>query len=119
MRNIRQFVFKHHSSLKHRINNSRQHIVQKIKYPKTLLAATGLLGFYYWDTEFNAKALQRNFRTLWNGILITWDYKVNFTPAADIDAIHQRTADRILYTCQKNGGLYIKFGQGIYPSSHL
>ena len=32
---------------------------------------------------------------------------------------HQRTADRILAGCLKNGGLYIKLGQGLVSMNHI
>ncbi|KAF9582139.1 hypothetical protein BGW38_000591 [Lunasporangiospora selenospora] len=79
-------------------------------------AATGL---YLVDTHQNARAFQRTARTAWNGVLIGWDYKFNFTPgkADQISELHQRVADRILHVCQTNGGLYIKLGQGIATQS--
>jgi len=33
--------------------------------------------------------------------------------------VHQRTADRILVGCLKNGGLYIKLGQGLVSFNHI
>lgn len=33
--------------------------------------------------------------------------------------VHQRAADRILAGCLKNGGLYIKLGQGLVSFNHL
>lgn len=33
--------------------------------------------------------------------------------------VHQRTADRILDGCLKNGGLYIKLGQGLVSFNHI
>ena len=32
---------------------------------------------------------------------------------------HQRAADLILYGCLKNGGLYIKLGQGLVSMNHV
>lgn len=34
-------------------------------------------------------------------------------------AVHQRTANRILAGCLKNGGLYIKLGQGLVSMNHI
>ncbi|KAI9226170.1 MAG: ABC1 family-domain-containing protein [Piptocephalis tieghemiana] len=45
---------------------------------------------------------------------IILDYKLNFSPdltEAQAEALHQRTASKILHCCQQNEGLYIKFGQ--------
>ncbi|ELU07559.1 hypothetical protein CAPTEDRAFT_40959, partial [Capitella teleta] len=36
-----------------------------------------------------------------------------------IKDVHQRAADRILAGCLKNGGLYIKLGQGLVSFNHL
>ena len=33
--------------------------------------------------------------------------------------VHQRAADRILAACLKNGGLYIKLGQGLVSMNHI
>lgn len=33
--------------------------------------------------------------------------------------IHQRAADRILVACLKNGGSYIKLGQGLVAMNHI
>lgn len=39
--------------------------------------------------------------------------------AKEMKAIHQRAADRILAACLKNGGLYIKLGQGLVSMNHI
>lgn len=36
-----------------------------------------------------------------------------------INTIHQRSAERILDGCLKNGGLYIKLGQGMVSMDHV
>lgn len=36
-----------------------------------------------------------------------------------IKEIHQKSADRLLETCLKNGGLYIKVGQGFAAINHI
>lgn len=33
--------------------------------------------------------------------------------------IHQRSADRILQGCLKNGGIYVKIGQGLAAGNHV
>ncbi|KAI3649752.1 hypothetical protein MP228_005384 [Amoeboaphelidium protococcarum] len=92
----------------------------KSKSARRLLTFGAVLGVgYVVDDRLYAKSIQRNLRTLYNGVMITYEYKVNFGPNADIDAIHQRVADRILHTCQKNGGLYVKFGQGVCSFNHI
>ncbi|KAF9192392.1 hypothetical protein BGZ51_005207 [Haplosporangium sp. Z 767] len=92
------------------------------KSVRTLTVVSGAAtGLYLIDTHKNAKAFQRTARTAWNGVLIGWDYKFNFTPgkADQINDLHQRVANRILHVCQTNGGLYIKLGQGIATNSSV
>jgi len=33
--------------------------------------------------------------------------------------IHQRSADRIIHGCMRNGGVYIKVGQGLAAVNHI
>ncbi|KAF9902435.1 hypothetical protein EC991_004950 [Linnemannia zychae] len=100
-------------------------LLQRILSRRTLRTATVLsatvTGLYLVDTHKNAKAFQRTARTAWNGVLVGYDYKFNFTPgkADQINELHQRVADRILHVCQTNGGLYIKLGQGIATNSSV
>lgn len=77
-------------------------------------AVVGLGALYIYDT-FNASAIQRTFRTGYNGAIIALDYKLSFTPGheAKIEAMHERIARRMLNTIKKNGGLYIKLGQSL------
>ncbi|KAF9296288.1 hypothetical protein BGZ88_000248 [Linnemannia elongata] len=100
-------------------------LLQRIFSRKTartaaVVSAT-VTGLYLVDTYKNAKAFQRTARTAWNGVLVGYDYKFNFTPgkANQINELHQRVADRILHVCQTNGGLYIKLGQGIATNSSV
>ncbi|ORX96476.1 putative mitochondrion protein [Basidiobolus meristosporus CBS 931.73] len=88
--------------------------LRKLAKPSAFLVGTGA-SLYFFDSQFNSKTFQRNMRTLWAGGMIIADYKLNFRPdkALEIDALHTRVAKRILTVCQKNGGLYIKFGQVI------
>ncbi|KXS09927.1 ABC1-domain-containing protein [Gonapodya prolifera JEL478] len=82
--------------------------------------ATGSL--YAVDHFAFSDSIQRSFRTLKAGALITLDYKINFREGAgleDLQRIHERTAQRILDTCKKNAGLYIKFGQAIASQNHV
>lgn len=79
-----------------------------------IVTGFGLTAFYWIDSELYAKTFQRNIRTFWNGLWITYNYKFRFREGADIAEIHRDAAERILYTCQKNGGLYVKFGQSTH-----
>ncbi|KIM29483.1 hypothetical protein M408DRAFT_114122 [Serendipita vermifera MAFF 305830] len=76
---------------------------------------TGVGALFTWDYYFGARTLSRNTRTVYNGILIVLDYKLNYD-TNDIDkmnGVHERSAQRLLHVCRKNGGLYVKAGQAI------
>jgi aarF domain-containing kinase len=38
---------------------------------------------------------------------------------AAVHPLHQRAADRILDGCLRNGGLYVKLGQGLVSLNHI
>ncbi|KAI9021980.1 ABC1 family-domain-containing protein [Hyaloraphidium curvatum] len=84
-----------------------------------LAALTGVL--YVADDKLNYSSATRSIRTLWTGLLITLDYKLNWTKDAGphLLEIHARAGQRILDTCKANGGLYIKLGQGIASQNHV
>ncbi|XP_050396054.1 uncharacterized aarF domain-containing protein kinase 5 isoform X1 [Patella vulgata] len=70
---------------------------------------------------------RRFFRSFRIGSLISLDYKWNLYNLQEeseeyeqaIKGCHQRAADRILNGCLKNGGLYIKLGQGLVSLNHI
>ena len=78
-----------------------------------LIAALGT--GYIIDEYFNARTAQRNLLTAWTGVQIALDYKLNFdrNSLESINALHERCADRLMYVCEKNQGLYVKLGQAI------
>lgn len=86
---------------------------------KLVAVSIGGVALYQVDTHLNARTFQRNLLTAYNGVMIAYEYKVRFKPGSDISAIHQRVAERILHTCQENGGLYVKFGQGVASMNHI
>ena len=57
-------------------------------------------------------------RSLKAGVKILYYYKFLFTPY-NADEIHRMSAETILDTCTRNGGLYIKLGQGIASMNHV
>ncbi|PWZ03230.1 ABC1-domain-containing protein [Testicularia cyperi] len=79
-----------------------------------LLAAALGIG-YVIDEYFNARTAQRNLLTAYTGLRIALDYKLNFdrNSLESINALHERCAERLMYVCEKNQGLYIKLGQAI------
>lgn len=78
-----------------------------------MLAALGL--GYVVDEYLNARTAQRNLLTAWTGLQIALDYKLNFdrNSLESINALHERCADKLMYVCEKNQGLYVKLGQAI------
>jgi aarF domain-containing kinase len=88
--------------------------VKHRKYYKIIAISTiTVSSIWAFDKYFYYSTLTRNLNTLWTGLIITADYKINFTRqnSDKIDQLHERTAKRILELCKNNGGLYIKFGQ--------
>lgn len=76
----------------------------------------GALGVgYVIDEYFNARTAQRNLLTAYTGLQIALDYKLNFdrNSLESINALHERCADKLMYVCEKNQGLYVKLGQAI------
>ncbi len=74
------------------------------------------------DDYYNSHRVQRNLRALYTAARIIYEYKVNWNSSNTFkqnEAIHRRAAKLILNCCQKNGGLYIKFGQGIASMNHI
>ena len=74
----------------------------------------------------------RFLRTAATGVSISVDYKLLGLRWSDEDeerdadgydealrAVHKRTADKIVAACLRNGGLYIKFGQGVLAMNNV
>lgn len=116
---------------------SSAHGSQQARYSRKTQVAAALLGFgttiWAYDHYAKADALLRSFRTLYTGVrlgcyssqtsaevsftepcptqvVILADFKLNFTPekADKIAALHERVAQRLLWLCLTNQGLYIK-----------
>jgi aarF domain-containing kinase len=81
--------------------------------------ATGIL--YMLDREIYASSIARSLRTFGTGILVAFDYKLNFRPVpffgGDIADLHRRNAERLFNLLHQNGGLYLKIGQAIAMQS--
>lgn len=62
-------------------------------------------------------------RSLKTASLISYDYfmldEEDPEYEKNLKVVHQRSADRLLETCLKNGGLYIKVGQGFAAINHI
>jgi len=71
--------------------------------------------------------LVRFSRPVYRGLIVGIDYKYSLWGLDDqsdeysekISGVHKRSAGRILDTCLQNGGLYIKFGQGLVSMNHV
>ncbi|KAK6904491.1 Atypical/ABC1/ABC1-B protein kinase [Kwoniella mangroviensis CBS 10435] len=72
-------------------------------------------GLWVYDHQFNASAVTRSLRTAYIGLLCTLDYKINFSPskADQIEALHERVANRLKWVIDTNQGLYLKLGQAL------
>lgn len=82
---------------------------------------SALSAVYYLDTKFNSSAIVRSARTFYTGVVIGFDYKINFRAhppfAPSIEAVHARNAQRVFDLIRDNGGLYLKIGQAIAMQS--
>ena len=84
-----------------------------------------LLGAGWCATGFGVdrgldRSLSRNALAVWAAVATTIDYKFGLSGGSeDLDAMHRKVAERLLWVCQSNGGLYIKLGQGISALNHV
>ncbi|KAK7115005.1 uncharacterized aarF domain-containing protein kinase 5-like isoform X2 [Littorina saxatilis] len=98
-----------------------------------LLLGTGAVYYFSQDEQERRKmrvfvgGVRRFLRSLIIGLNISLDYKWSLWNMDDesdeykvaIKGCHRRAADRILSGCLKNGGLYIKLGQGFVSLNHI
>ncbi|KAL7630789.1 UNVERIFIED_CONTAM: hypothetical protein RMT77_017219 [Armadillidium vulgare] len=100
------------------------------------LAASTLGGAFYYATSddltkrqirVTAEGVGRFMRSLKIGLAISTDYwwttygldEDSEEYAEALKTSHSRSAERILQGCLKNGGLYIKLGQGLVSMNHI
>ncbi|KAB7495386.1 putative aarF domain-containing protein kinase 5 [Armadillidium nasatum] len=100
------------------------------------LAASTLGGAFYYATSddltkrqirVTAEGVGRFMRSLKIGLAISTDYwwttygldEDSEEYAEALKKSHSRSAERILQGCLKNGGLYIKLGQGLVSMNHI
>ncbi|XP_002741631.1 putative aarF domain-containing protein kinase 5 [Saccoglossus kowalevskii] len=95
--------------------------------------ATGLFGYFYLEDvkkrqiRVAVEGFVRFWRCLYIGMGISLDYwwslqgLVEGTKAYSnaMRGCHQRSADKLVDACMKNGGLYVKLGQGIVSMNHI
>ncbi|KAG7839623.1 hypothetical protein KL942_003234 [Ogataea angusta] len=83
-------------------------------FRNSFLAALGVgLAAYGYDSVLGAGVTNRSVRSLSTLLLISIDYKLNFEEGNDIEALHERNAQRLYDLLTTNKGLYIKMGQVI------
>lgn len=69
--------------------------------------------------QSNVAGITRFGRSLKIGLTISIDYWVSPLMGYTNSEIHQRAADRIIEGCLRNGGIYIKLGQGLAAVNHI
>ncbi|KAH8379298.1 hypothetical protein KR009_004092, partial [Drosophila setifemur] len=89
-----------------------------------LAAGAGALGYDGIVNEFTYSGASVRFvRSLKTAGLIAADYlqldENDVEYEAKLKALHQKSAERLLETCLRNGGLYIKVGQGFAAINHI
>ncbi|CAM1292615.1 ADCK5 (predicted), partial [Pycnogonum litorale] len=126
---------------------SRGYVVSRVQsvQPKNIISKKFLIGFgisssavigsYHAVLNKHQKRLvwvyiggiERFARSIYIGLKISIDYKYSLYALVKgseeeteaYDQCHQRAANRILEGCLKNGGLYIKLGQGLVSLNHI
>ncbi|CAF3498876.1 unnamed protein product [Fusarium graminearum] len=76
---------------------------------------------YLGDRQIYASGFTRSLRTFGTGLLVAFDYKLNFRPqpitGGTVQDLHNRNAERLFHVLRSNGGLYLKIGQAIAMQS--
>ncbi|KAF4501358.1 Atypical ABC1 ABC1-B kinase [Fusarium agapanthi] len=87
------------------------------------LLLTCVLGgtIYLGDRQIYASGFGRSLHTFRIGLLVAFDYKLNFRPqpitGGTVQDLHNRNAERLFNLLRSNGGLYLKIGQAIAMQS--
>jgi len=66
--------------------------IPSLRTARNLVIVSGLFGgLYFADKKLYASTFQRNARTLWTGLVVALDYKLNFAPgkADKINILHR------------------------------
>ena len=69
--------------------------------------------------QYTSQRIIRNVRANWVMFRLIYEYKFNWDDNDLNSDLHRRCATIILDLCRKNGGLYVKFGQGIASMNHI
>jgi len=80
---------------------------------KKLAGFFGLTGVaYLYDKNECYSVTERSLRAIGTGVYLTYQYKVVWTPE-NAPEVNERVARRLVDTCKRNEGLYVKFGQAL------
>ncbi|CAC5395545.1 ADCK [Mytilus coruscus] len=138
----KQILRRFHKSKWSRKNDSLQQGVDKVKktsLKRKLAYGIGLgcltTGVVYVTLEEPSRrkirvvvgGVGRFLRSLKIGLVVSADYKWNLWKLKEdskeyndaIKLCHKRAADRLLVGCLRNGGLYVKLGQGLVSMNHI
>lgn len=86
---------------------------------RIVIGGTAFIVLYGYDKIFHASAFARSFRCVYDLLVVGLDYKLNFSEGKDIEALHERCAERIYNLMIHNKGLYIKMGQAVAIQSGI
>ncbi|XP_054714383.1 uncharacterized aarF domain-containing protein kinase 5-like isoform X2 [Uloborus diversus] len=134
----KRLVWKHFGNrsfhLGRKTNNSRRIVYRSVKYAVLGSVTIGpfvcyqLLDSYRKrQVDVTLSGIVRFFRSLVVGLAISVDYWIKLYGLDEdskeyeeaIKKCHQVSANRLLQGCLKNGGLYIKLGQGLVSLNHI
>ncbi|KAG4258245.1 atypical/ABC1/ABC1-B protein kinase [Fusarium proliferatum] len=92
------------------------------QWARRLLLTCALGGtIYLGDRQIYASGFGRSLHTFGTGLLVAFDYKLNFRPqpitGGTVQDLHNRNAERLFNLLRSNGGLYLKIGQAIAMQS--
>ena len=92
------------------------------RWARKLLIISAVGGIIYLgDRQIYASGFGRSLRTFGTGLLVAFDYKLNFRPqpltGGTVQDLHNRNAERLFNLLRANGGLYLKIGQAIAMQS--
>lgn len=102
----------------------------------SLIAAGGIITYYWPELTFAGRTLRRAGRTAWTVACISLDYRRHYEQGPDEDApaptmdelmalrkrqglVHERAAERLLRLFEHNGGIYIKVGQHLSTLEYI
>ena len=85
------------------------------RWARKLLIISAVGGIIYiGDRQIYASGFGRSLRTFGTGLLVAFDYKLNFRPqpltGGTVQDLHNRNAERLFNLLRANGGLYLKIG---------